>query len=50
LKIQECPPSTLENNDGDPLEGAGARDPGASTINVQKHRWCPPWEVPELKI
>jgi hypothetical protein len=50
LKIRERPPSMLRNVDGGPLGGAGAEDPGASTINAKKHRWLAPWEVPELKI
>jgi hypothetical protein len=29
----------------EPLEGARAVDPKASTINAKKHRWQTPWEV-----
>jgi hypothetical protein len=38
LKVRERPPSTLRNIDGGPPGGAGARDPGAPTINAKKHR------------
>jgi hypothetical protein len=38
LEIRERPPSTLRNIDGVPPRGAGARDPGAPTINAKKHR------------
>jgi hypothetical protein len=41
LEIRERPPSMLENVDGGPLGGAGARDPEASTINARKYRRCP---------
>jgi hypothetical protein len=37
LKIRERPPSTLRNIEGEPPGGAGAEDPGASTINAMKH-------------
>jgi hypothetical protein len=30
--------------------GAGARDPGMTTINARKHQRRAPWEVPELEI
>jgi hypothetical protein len=36
--IREHPPSTIRNVDGGPLGGAGAEDPGASTINAKKRR------------
>jgi hypothetical protein len=32
------------------LGGAGAGDPGVSTINAKKYRRRAPWEVPELEI
>jgi hypothetical protein len=38
LEIWERPPSTLRNIDGGPLRGAGAGDPGGSTINTKKRR------------
>jgi hypothetical protein len=38
LEIREHPPSTLRNVDGGLLAGAGAGDPGASTINAKKCR------------
>jgi hypothetical protein len=50
LVIQEFPPSTLTNIDDDPLGGAGAGDPRASTINAKKYRRRDPWEVSELEI
>jgi hypothetical protein len=50
LGIQERPPSTLISVNDGPLGVAGARDPGAPTINVKKRRWQAPWEVPELEI
>jgi hypothetical protein len=50
LEIREHPLSMLKNVDSGPLEGAGAEDPGVSTINVKKRRQQTPWEVPELEI
>jgi hypothetical protein len=42
LVIRERPPLTLTNIDDRPPGGAGAGDPGASTINAKKlRRWAP---------
>jgi hypothetical protein len=38
LEVQERPPSTLRNVGDEPMGGAGARGPRASTINAKKRR------------
>jgi hypothetical protein len=50
LEIRERPPSTLRNVNDGPLGVAGARDPGAPTINAKKRQHRPPWEVSKLEI
>jgi hypothetical protein len=37
LEIRERPPSALRNVDSGPPRGARAEDPGAPTINAEKH-------------
>jgi hypothetical protein len=44
----EHTPSMLKLSTTIPLGGAGAGDPGASTINAKNHRRRGPWEVSEL--
>jgi hypothetical protein len=45
-----APTINVTNVECRPLGGAGAIDPGASTINAKKCRRRAPWEVPALEI
>jgi hypothetical protein len=49
LEVWERLPPSCRTSMAGSLGGAGAVDPGASTINVKKHRrWAPSWMLNEI--